>query len=430
MPVRRPTTVLGLAPRTSRRARMPRHPFYFRQLPWEITPFFIAPVLAGETMKKLLMQVNGVSLPLANPLIGHWLQHDFFYVKLRDLGDRDALTQMLVDPSASTAMTPAGATSEYLYTYNGSFPYVLECLKTVTEWYFRQEGEAWNNKVGTVTGLPLAKIGEDNWLQSAQWASEMEAPVDLDVDLNSDATITAREVDMAMQQYDYLKAMGMVEGTYEEYLATFGVRLAPEDIHKPELIRSSRVWLTPASTVMTNTADAGEVSSVVRFKFNVSADKDRFFKEPGFLFGVSTWRPKIYLNDLRGAAVGLLDRTMRWLPAVMSGNPSISLAEISANIALLENIDTDGTPGPADQLWIDLRDLFLHGDQWLNGRANVPEFNLPDAEGNSQYVTASEADNVGVAAANAAIDSDGIVMATIMGHQMDATVSNPVPNRS
>ena len=35
--------------------RSPRHTFQLRQRPFEITPFLLAPVLPGETMKNLLI---------------------------------------------------------------------------------------------------------------------------------------------------------------------------------------------------------------------------------------------------------------------------------------------------------------------------------------------------------------------------------------
>jgi hypothetical protein len=63
----------------------------------------IAPVLPGETMKNLLLQARVVSDPIKNPLIGWWCEFYFFYVKHRDLDDRDVFTEMMVNPATTTS---------------------------------------------------------------------------------------------------------------------------------------------------------------------------------------------------------------------------------------------------------------------------------------------------------------------------------------
>ena len=65
------------------------------------------------------------------------------------------------------------------------------------------------------------------------------------------------------------------------------------------------------------------------------------------------WKPK-------GAAVGLLNNAYTWLPAVLSGHPYTSV---------VEQLDsaTDGIlQGGSEDYWIDVKDLFLHGDQFVN----------------------------------------------------------------
>ena len=77
--------------------RYPKHTFNIIQYPYEITPFTIAPVLAGETLKNVLLQCRTVSTPLENRLIGHHLGHYLFYVRLRDLADSDDIVAMLMN---------------------------------------------------------------------------------------------------------------------------------------------------------------------------------------------------------------------------------------------------------------------------------------------------------------------------------------------
>lgn len=410
-------------PLTQRKPRRPQHPFYIKQRPYSITPFFLAPVLPRETLDMLLWQARAVSAPLRNPLIGHHLEYYFFYVKLRDLDDRDTLTNMLVDPTAGTGLTPAAATDAALYTAQGMQPWMSKCLKRIVEEYFRIPGEAWNVVVDA-EGLPLAQKTQDDWLDSFQWESEMEAAPDVDLDINADNTITAREAKQAMQNYEMLMAMGMVQMTYEEYLAQYGIRTPKVELHKPELIRYVREWSYPVNTV--DPTD-GSASSALSFKVSNRADKRRFITEPGFLVGLSLWRPKVYMGDQMGSAAGLLDGAMYWLPRVMAGDTSISMRKFDTSNLLLPNIDPDATPGPADPYWVDLRDLFMYGDQWVNGD-DVPNFNMPSANGPRRYPPTADVANIFPdSATNVFMRQDGIVSCTIMGEQVDNTLATPYP---
>ena len=85
------------ARRTGRVTRSPRHTFQLRHKPFLLQPFMLAPVIPGETMKSLLLQSRAVTSPIANPLIGWWLEYYFFYVKHRDLDGREDFTQMMLD---------------------------------------------------------------------------------------------------------------------------------------------------------------------------------------------------------------------------------------------------------------------------------------------------------------------------------------------
>lgn len=413
-------------PLTTRKPRRPTHPFYVKQRPFSITPFFIAPVLPRETLDLLLWQARAVSAPLRNPLIGHWLEYYFFYVKHRDLDDRATLTSMMLDPTANTGITAAAATSAPLYTAQGTVPWVEKILKRVTEEYFRVPGEAWNVVVDG-DGLPLVQRTQDDWLDSFSWESEMPEAGDVDLDLNADDTITAREAKQAMQQYELLQQMGLVNSTYEEYLASNGIRTAAaEELHRPELVRYVRNWSYPSNTIDPSN---GAASSALSFKISERGDKRRLFTEPGFLFGVTVWRPKIFLGDQKGTASGLLDNLLAWLPKAMAGDTTASMRQFTASNFLLPNIDPDASPGPADPYWLDLRDLFVHGEQWLNGD-DVPDFNMPSSNGPRRYPpTADIANLFPNSATNLFMRQDGVVSLTIMGDQSDNTLATPYPTR-
>ena len=88
-----PTAAIG------RKIRSPRHSFATKQLPYEITPFFFALVLPGETMKSLQYLNSCRSGFLRATQSGWWHETMFFYVKHRDLATADTLVNMHLDAS-------------------------------------------------------------------------------------------------------------------------------------------------------------------------------------------------------------------------------------------------------------------------------------------------------------------------------------------
>lgn len=179
--------------------------------------------------------------------------------------------------------------------------------------------------------------------------------IDVDVD-GSDAntTVQASEVEAAMRQYDLLRLQGLTTQTYEDWLRTYGVRTQQPELHRPELIRYVRDWQYPSNTVDPTT---GTPSSAVSWVVQERADKDRFFREPGWVFGVSVTRPKVYLSGKKGSAADFMDDAYRWLPAVVD-DPRIAERTFA------------GLAGPlgatTNSYIVDLRDLLMYGDQFVN----------------------------------------------------------------
>ena len=71
--------------RVNRKTRSPQHTWAVKQRPFVITPFMIAPVLPGETLKAGVFQARIVSDPLStsrfSSITGWWMEHYVFYVK-------------------------------------------------------------------------------------------------------------------------------------------------------------------------------------------------------------------------------------------------------------------------------------------------------------------------------------------------------------
>lgn len=193
----------------------------------------------------------------------------------------------------------------------------------------------------------MAQVNQKSVWDSAINDASYTRP-DVNVDLNANSTITASEVDTALRQYQWLRSNGLTDQSYEDYLRTFGIRPPREDLHIPELVRYVREWTYPANTI---DPTSGTPSSALSWGIQERADKDRFFREPGFLFGVSVARPKVYLSAQLATATQLLNGALEWLPAVLRGDPITSMKKIVAS----DNTFAAST----DAIWIDVRSCAL-----------------------------------------------------------------------
>lgn len=403
--------------RARRTNRRPQHTFQLRHQPWQIQPFMIAPVLPGETMKSLLVQARVVTDPIVNPLIGWWFEQYFFYVKHRDLTDRDKFQEMVLDPSWDAATQGFGASSDwqtYYFGGSGFINWTEACLERVTDEFFRNEGEAWDGYL--IDGMPIASISRQDWADSAVNAADVTS-VDVDVDANADSTIMASEVEAAMQQWQLLRDSGLTQMSYEDYLQSYGVRPTTTEIHKPELVRYLREWTYPTNTV--DPSD-GTPSSAASWSIADRADKDRFFKEPGFLFGVAVVRPKVYLSSQIGSAVGAMNDVWSWLPSMLTNDPRASMKHFE--------IGTGPLPGNADAngYWFDVRDLLMYGDQFVNfdvAASDAGMVALPTTALQKRYPTEAMAKALFVDSAGTKflVRSDGVVSLTIATQQKDTT---------
>jgi len=407
-------TGYGLMKRMMRR---PQYRFNLIVRPWQIQPYMVAPVLPGETMKNLLLQARTVSKPIKNALIGWWAEHYIFYVKFRDLdyyAGSEVWQSMFLDPEADMSSKDSAAAVPH-YHANANMPnYSLECLKPVVERYFRDEGEAWN--VNLIDTLPVASINQDSFLDSLQADATHDA-TDLPVDLDASgtvATIMASEVQKALQLYNLLNVGDLSAMTFEDFLTTYGIKPPREASHKPELLRYVRQWTYPSNTVEPTT---GIPSSAVSWSIQERADKDRLFKEPGFIFAVQVIRPKVYLNRLKGSAVDIMSDAMSWLPAVLNDDPTTSLVNVPDNTILGDNTDAGGA-------WIDVKDLFMYGDQYVNYAfaGATSEVALPTVAYQHRYASSADADALFSAASPAnTIATDGVVSLSIATRLQDTS---------
>jgi hypothetical protein len=405
-------------PSVGRKLRKPRHTHQVRHRPWQIQPFMIAPVLPGETLKNLLLQARVVTDPIKHPLVGWWIEYYYFYVKHRDLAERQAMMDLVMTNTALTALNAVAKLETYHAAGMPDFSQL--CLNRVVDTYFRDEGEA--TLAGAIGNLPSASIAQDTWLDSVKAASTNPAT---DPKLPGQKGEAADDVlsgfTAQYQQWEFMKQEKLTDLTYEDFLKTYGVKgaavAAVIDEHKPELLRYVRDWSYP-----TNTVDpvSGVPASAVSWAVAERADKDRFFSEPGFIFGVTVARPKVYLNKQLGSGVDMLSDAFSWLPAVLSDDPYTSLRQFANNAGPLAGNVTDSAG-----YWVDVRDLFIYGDQFVNMPLNATEaamVNLPSVVLQKRYASSVDADFQFVTpATKGLVRQDGVTQLQILGRLSDET---------
>ena len=399
-----------MLPAQGRQNRYPRHTWHLRHRPWQIVPCMIAPVLPGETLKNALIQARVVSDPVKNPLIGWWHEYYFFYVKHRDLaGSADFQAMVLEYGTDMSAYKQTTAHDVDYFTAVGTMKWAKMCTEAVVGEYFRREGEALN--ISEIGGYYAASHNLDTWLDSLTLHSALDTSNPLPDDADN---ATLDEVSRMQQQWEFMRAMKLTEMSYEDFLRTYGVTVRKEVLNKPELLRFMRAWSYPTNTI--DPTD-GSPSSALSWAIQERIDKDRFFREPGFILGLTVSRPKIYFSGQKGSGVGLLDDALAWLPAIMRQNPETSLKLVGANSGPCAGITTD--------YWVDLRDLLVYGDQQINFALSATDANLcalPEADADWRYPTAAMADALFASASPAnQIRQDGVCALTIAGTQADMT---------
>lgn len=418
------------APVVGRVQRRPKHSFNVKHQPFCIQPIMIAPVLPGETLVNMLMQSRVISDPVANGQIGWWMEYYFFYVKLRDLASRVDWLAMLVegtDPTAKKNNTGLTAT-----TYRGrkAVDWVQECLNRVTEEYFRDEGEA----IGTlINNLPLAAIPRENALNNLTLDSEHtlgdhEGSLLPGQDLLLDRYEDIGPLPGYEQHYElwsHMRASGITDATFADFLRSYGVTPpaeveAIEPENRPELIRYIRDWTYPSNIVDA----AGTTRSALVWSMAERADKTRFLQEPGFIFGVSVARPKIYLGNQEGAIAGYMSDAMSWLPAVLAGESYTSLRKFVGHDTATSRDGPFAIGTTAGDYWLDIRDLLIHGDQFLSGfdRATIKHnaVAMPSAAGGKRFPSSVDIQALFAGSAYN-FHQDGVVNLNILGKLRDTT---------
>lgn len=419
------TMMAAPAAQARRERREPTHSFNLQFRPYQIQPCFIAPVLPGESMTQLLLQNRCVSMPIKNPLIGWWLEHYVYYVKLSDLYQRELMMDMLLRPDASiSGLDDATAVKYYHTNGTGLAPnWAQKCTQVIVEHHFRNAGELAGDY--TLNGMYAASVNINNWTDSAVNEGQLIQAAGVDQNLVSttggqgDATtgVWTSEIDKAMREYQFARMNKVTEMTFEDWCRQFGVAIPNEaQPFKPELVRYSKEWTYPTNTIEPST---GAPSSAVSWATALKADQRRYFREPGFLIGFVVARPKIYFGNLNTAAVMLMRDAYSWLPATLAADPYSSFVKVAASDPPLD--------ANTDAYFVDLKDLLLYGDQFVNYAMNTAGFNhvaLPNAAlTNKRYASVADVDNLFVDTTTGVgmLRCDGVAQLSILGRQTETS---------
>ena len=127
----------------------------------------------------------------------------------------------------------------------------------------------------------------------------------------------------------------------------------------------------------------------------------------------------MYLRKQKGSVAGMMQHVNNWLPAVLHDQ---------RDLGHVLHDDVDGPLGgniaDAGGYWLDVRDLLLYGDQFVNfDPATDPAFlNLPTTTGQRRYAAAAEiAKFFKTTDGSARFLMDGLCSLDILGRQSAST---------
>lgn len=405
-------------PVSERKHRRPKHKFQLRQRPYAIVPSMIAPVLPGESFVSHYTEAREITAPIKNSIIGWKSEFMLFYVKIMDLAERDQLDDLFIAPTQNLTGLHTTADTAW-YHRGGTVNFTQLAVKRITEVYFRDDGEAFD--AATLGSYPMAAFKDFGAFDSLTADGTLFDGPALGADQGSQ--------DRLMDAYEMLRSMGLADFDYETYLRTFGVRIAKEQVRKPQMLDAWGEFQYPSNTVDPST---GVPSSAVSWVHKRSGRAQRsFLQEPGFIVGVHVVRPKVYLGRQFGSVAHHMDTGMSWLPAMMADQPETSLREFTAG-ATGNGPLSNGTAGPTGGYWVDMRDLFLYGDQLVNFGLTETDANivgLPTAALNMRYPSSADVDALFSSAIVNTVRVDGYTSLDILGRQTDHTPTTSIDLR-
>lgn len=376
-----------------RTLRKPRGNTFTRLSPFAITPSFFHPVLPHETVQKIMYRSTVRTPLLAGQFQGSRLYNYFYFVPITRLSVFDGangIRQMLLDPDTDVSGIKTTAHDASYFSAKGSIDYLKECMKVIMEDHFRYEGEAWDHAL--IGDYPAIRLDSESVFHSLIKASEYDAGVDLNLDLDNDGSITMKELNAAKIAWAHQVSSGVHEMQFEDWLTTFGVRNAKEpNEDEIEHIQTNRMWATPSRLI--DPTDGG-VSSVCQWDVDINIkDRKKYFKVPGFLVGMQCWVPKYYFSNQTGSVAGFMNSHEAFFSPLTSHVEHSGYEEYPLVAGGTGNGTAEGPlSSSTTEYMLDLKDLLMYGENFFNA---TPEFTLPRPKIDSldtAYPTKAEGD--------------------------------------
>lgn len=424
------------APPTGRVGRYPKHPFNVKGLPYTLTPCGLARVLPGETLQNIYMESRLVTDPIANKLSPWALEYFVFYCRVTDLLN-DSIRDMFIDPDNVDLTATLGIASrdQAWNTAKGGIDYLKRCTQRVWEEYFSDEGDTFASHLvsgvdASVNGHPIIPFRDLFWMDSITEVGDMP-----DGGAISGAT-NADDLEALMNAFEHLRALGIANMTYEDFLRSYGMAIPNKDENKPELIAHWKDSQYPTNTV---TEGTGAVTSAVSAVFKNSMRDPKMFKEPGFLVMYQVVRPKLFYTGMVGSLAAHAGRAWDWVPnylyeASAQPMPETALKTFAADTGPLGDRLT-----ATDPYIVDMHDDLIHGDQFTNRNTFADGANIADIPGyhgldkpasasigneTMRYPTSADMTGLFVTAADCYAVADGFFSLSIKGRQVDYTQGN------
>lgn len=409
--VERPTT------RTVQRVtRQPSNPFGLIWKPWVIQPCGLYPILPGESLTSMMLQMQFWTDPLkANLKNTPWVFEYFcFYVKFRDLPGWETsadglgrdLVQMIESGESQAANQDADGNAA-TYCPPGGVDYLLEALKRITECYFREEGQAWDKQ--TVDSMPVAHAffgGKRDVMEKLSISAVEDRRVAMPTHVGGE--VMQAYMDLAAQRN--VAAGGLMSMDYEDIIRSAGGKAVVrdgerEDLHVPELITYYRHFDYPVNTVEPSTG-----VPAVAFGHRIKANHGKAYRFPefGWLVPLVLARPKVMWKNQQGLFAAMMQSRTDWFMADDDPDRDSHWATIDDATGPLKAImDTPNT-----DYTIDWRDLLWRGEQFVNyapDQANDAFVTLPEADVDRDYPTSTDVMAVFSDTTNGRIRANGVV---------------------
>lgn len=352
--------------------RSPSTPFGLIWKPWQLQPCACFPVFPGETLTTMQLQMQFWSDPLkaAYKNTPWTFEYASFYVPFVSMPGwsdgtgigADLITMM----EAGTKITAVDADGDLpTYTAPGGANFVLAALQTVTERFFREDGQAWDES--TTDGLPnvsaFAGLRRDvNWKLTDTTDVITAGKIATPSHLGSAFTEAYQDLAAMKEVQDDLNSI--MEMDYSDVVRASGGRTKVddskrEDLHRPELLAHTRHFDYPVNTVEPST---GVPAVAFGHRLRQRMAKAFRFGEFGFVLCVVFVRPKVFWKNQAGSFLSMmLDRT-NWMYPSQDQRTSQGWLSLGNAVGPYKALFDTGNIDYS----VDLRDLFKSGEQFLN----------------------------------------------------------------